>query len=177
MVESLKFAITGHTKGLGKELSRHVDYIGFSRSNGHDISTLDGRNNIVIKSNDCNIFLNCAYSGDYSQVDMLYTIFNSWKDKESLIVNIGSETTSGIKNHIWPYSSHKAALDKASEQLSFLNTNCRVTNFKFGYINSTRVIETINPSKYICIEDAAAFILNNINIAFKYRLTEILLRP
>lgn len=177
MAENLKFAITGHTKGLGKEIAKHVDHLGFSKSNGYDISTNLGRHIIVNEAADCDVFINCAYCGDYSQVNMLYDIFNSWHDKNKLIINIGSETTSGIKNHIWPYSAQKAALDKASEQLSFLNRPCRVTNFKFGYINSERVIKHINPEKYINIEDATKFILDSIDVSFKYRLTEILLRP
>lgn len=177
MVENLNFAITGHTKGLGLELSKYVKHKGFSRSNNFDISTKNGRERIINEIANCNVFVNCAYCGDFSQVDMLYDVFHEWQNKDSLIINIGSETTSGIKNRIWPYSSHKAALDKASEQLSFLNTKCRVTNFKFGYINSQRVVETINPYEYISIQDAAKFILNNIEIAFQYRLTEILLRP
>ena len=174
-----KFAITGHTKGLGKALANKIvtPVLGFSRSSGHDISTEDGRLDIVAQSADCNVFINCAYCGDLSQVDMLYSIYNSWKDRDSLIINIGSETTSGIKKHIWPYAAHKASLDKASEQLSFLNNKCKVVNFKFGYINSDRVIRDINPNEYIDINDASNYILDNIEFAFKYRLTEILLRP
>ena len=177
MVENLKFAITGHTRGLGRQLSRHVNHIGFSRSNGYDISTKFGRKQIVKDSIDCDVFINCAYCGDYSQVDMLYDLFDTWKNKKSLIINVGSETTSGIKKNVWPYSAHKAALDKASEQLSYQNKECRVTNFRFGYINSERVLSDINPQTFIKIENAADYILNNIPIAFNYRLTEILLRP
>lgn len=177
MAEDLKFAITGHTKGLGKEIANRVLHVGFSRTNGFDISTASGRQKIIEHLDDCNVFINCAYCGDFSQVNMLYDVFNKWMDKDSVIINIGSETTSGIKKHIWPYSSHKAALDKASEQLSFLNKKCRVVNFRFGYINSERVVKTINPSEFIKIEDAAKFIIDSVNVAFKYRLTEILLRP
>jgi hypothetical protein len=176
-VENLKYAITGHTKGLGQKISQSVDYIGFSRSNGYDISTKTGRNKIIKDSEDCDVFINCAYCGDFSQVDMLYDLFNYWQDKKSLIINIGSETTCGVKKKIWPYSVHKVALDKASEQLSYQNKECRVVNFKFGYINSERVLKNINPEIFIEIEDAANYILDNVSIAFNYRLTEILLRP
>ena len=34
----MKISITGHTKGLGKELTtRFDDVVGFSKSNGYDI--------------------------------------------------------------------------------------------------------------------------------------------
>lgn len=176
MVEH-NFAITGHSKGLGKAISQQTRHVGFSRSNGYDISTKTGRSKIINASTNCNIFVNCAYCGDYSQVEMLYDIYNSWQNMPKLIINIGSETTSGIKNHVWPYSAHKAALDKASEQLSFQNNPCKVVNFKFGYINSERVIRDYNPSEYIDINFAANYILENVSAAFKYRLTEVLIRP
>lgn len=172
-----KFAITGHTKGLGKAIAQKTNHIGFSKSNGFDISSKLGREKIINVSMNCDIFVNCAYCGDYSQVEMLYSIYNAWQSKPSLIINIGSETTSGIKKHVWPYSAHKAALDKASEQLSFQNEECRVVNFKFGYINSERVMRDYDPNEYIDIDYAANYILDNIDVAFKYRLTEVLLRP
>ena len=46
----MKVAITGHTKGLGKELyNRFDDVLGFSSSNGYDISNNYERSNIILQ--------------------------------------------------------------------------------------------------------------------------------
>ena len=46
----MKIAITGHTKGIGKAIADlYPNVIGFSRSNGYDISKLDTIENIIIK--------------------------------------------------------------------------------------------------------------------------------
>lgn len=173
------FAITGHTKGLGLALTKEIlqPLKGFSRSNGYDIRIKEDRERIIQESANCSIFINCAYCGDDSQTTLLYELYNEWKDESKLIINIGSETTSGIKSYAWPYSAHKASLNTASEQLSFLNNNCKVVNFKFGYIGVERVIKTYNPKEYILPKDAAKFILTNIELVKQYRLTELLLRP
>lgn len=173
------FAITGHTRGIGNALATLVspEYKGFSRSNGYDIRIKDSRTKIIEESSDCDIFVNCAYCGDDSQTTLLYELFDKWKNSCKIIVNIGSETTEGIKSKPWPYTAHKASLDKASQQLSHLNMPCKVINIRFGYVGTERVMKDYNPKQYILPEDAAGFILNQLEISKKYRLTESLLRP
>ena len=60
----MKFAITGHTSGIGKaiaELCRTKGYqwIGFSRGTGYDIS--EDCDKIVNESSDCDVFINNAH--------------------------------------------------------------------------------------------------------------------
>ncbi len=171
-----KYAITGHTDGIGQCLFSKIHSTGFSRTNGYDISTKDGRQRIINESANCNIFVNNACS-NFHQVDMLYEIFDSWKDSNKIIINIGSNTTDGIKSYVHPYAAHKAALHKASEQLSNMKTVCKVTNIKFGWIGTERVIEKFNPSKYILVNDAAEFIISQVEWLKKYRMTESTLMP
>ena len=173
------FSITGHTRGLGKALCDKIPtpVLGFSRSNGYDIRLQVDRSRIIDEVSNCDIFINCAYCGDDSQTTLLYELYSSWKNKDKLIINIGSETTSGIKKKEWMYTAHKSSLHKASEQLSYLNNPCKVVNFKFGYIGVERVLKTYNPKEYILPEHAAQFILDNINAVKQHRLTELLLRP
>ena len=56
-------AITGHTKGIGKaisdKLSLSYNIIGFSRSNGFDISIDQGK--IIKESQGADIFINNAF--------------------------------------------------------------------------------------------------------------------
>ena len=59
--------------------------------NGYDINNRDSRTKIVHAVNDCNIFINNAHEG-FGQVELLNDIFTAWKDKDSLIINIGVDT-------------------------------------------------------------------------------------
>lgn len=163
-------AITGHTSGLGKSIFDKTNSIGFSRSNGYDINQPQP---IVEAAKNFDVFINNAYSG-FAQVGMLYNIYESWKNQDKLIVNISSNSSDGIKNKIHPYAIHKAALDKASEQLSNLGNRCRVVNIKPGWIDTPRV-STINEKKIDTIQ-LSDFIINNI-IYGKLNLTTVTILP
>lgn len=170
----MKYAITGHTHGIGLALSRKVDFIGFSRSNGYDISTQQGLDNIIKDSQDCDVFVNNAYSENY-QTDLLYRLFNVWSHKKKTIINIGSNTTDGIKTYPHIYSAHKASLEKSSEQLANLGTPCRVCLIKFGWVGTKRVLNSFKLDSYINVDDAAQYIIDCAN--FKYRLSTITILP
>lgn len=174
----MKYAVTGHTQGIGKRLFERLspNVIGFSKSTGHDITVKENRNSIIANAFDSNVFINNAYS-DFGQVDLLYELYDSWKNLNKIIVNIGSETTCGIKKHSHIYTAHKIALDKASEQLSHLNTYCKVINIRFGWVGTERIILNCNPDSYIEVDDAATYIIEQINWSTKYKVTECLLRP
>lgn len=176
----MKFAITGHTRGLGYALSQKPQvinhFIGFARTNGYDIAQTQDRSRIVEAISDCDVFINNAHAG-HSQTDLLYDVYKSWENKNKLIINIGSSTTSGIKDHVWPYSSQKASLEKASEQLSFLPNPCQVMLIKFGWVGSERVLSQFNPKSYITLSDAADFILDQIKWNQKYQVVSTLLMP
>lgn len=175
----MKYAITGHTRGLGaaivKQLAYGNSYVGFSRSNGYDISNADDRIRIVNEITDCHVFINNAHNG-YAQTDMLYDIWNKWQDTNKLIINIGSNTTDGIKSHAHKYTAEKIALEKASDQLANQN-KCKVTLFKFGWIGSERVLTNYAPDSYITVNDAAKYIIQTINLTHNYRLVSTTLLP
>lgn len=139
-------AITGHTSGLGKELFNYFldsDPIGFSRSNGYDINDPA---NIIQHLYESSIFINNAYDG-FAQVDMLYSIYDIWKnDSSKTIISISSNSSDGIKTKEHPYAIHKAALDKASQQLAYnKNTKCKIINIKPGWIDIDRVNHITEP--------------------------------
>jgi hypothetical protein len=80
----MKIAITGHTSGIGKGMYDHFlnqnhEVFGLSRSNGFDISK--NTKEIVEISEECDLFINNAYSGD-SQLKLLMLL----KDKVNNIV-------------------------------------------------------------------------------------------
>lgn len=121
MLELKKISITGHTAGIGRGLYEHFknksneyEIIGLSRSNGFDITkNIDEVIESVLPT-DC--FVSNAFAG-FSNVELLYRVFEKWKDSHKLIINISSDSGDGIKNFIHPYAIVKSATDKACEQL------------------------------------------------------------
>jgi len=107
-----KFYITGTRRGLGKALSEKY--------------------NCIDKLEDCDIFINCKHDG-FSQVRLLYHAANLNKR----IINIGSNSSDGIKRRPHPYAIEKFALDKANEQLFYSGINTTIV--RFGYFDSPRV--------------------------------------
>ena len=133
-------AITGHSDGIGKALFEKYapNAIGFSRSNGYDISDRDSLDKILAAAVDCDVFVNNAHC-DYAQVELLYAFSKARENTNKFIVNISSNSSDGIKQMPHPYAVQKSALDKASEQLSRHGNACRILNLRPGYIDTNRV--------------------------------------
>ena len=134
----MKFAITGHTSGIGKAVAElcHVNgypWIGFSRGTGYDIA--EDYDKIVNESSDCDVFINNAYH-EYAQVDLLYRIWAKWSDQRKQIVCISSVAADIRYDGVMPYSVHKAALDHACEQLQNTVSECAVINIKPDYVDT-----------------------------------------
>lgn len=104
----MKIIITGHTRGLGKSLADEFkkhghEVIGFSKSNGKDISLEDVRNEVIDHLKDCDVFINNAYD-PIGQTLLLEKSINLWDSKNKFIINIGSKcTTSFFKEIKNPY--------------------------------------------------------------------------
>lgn len=142
-------AITGHTSGIGQALRQHMvtqghAVVGFSRSTGHDISSQQARQSIIDACQGVDLFINNACSG-FAQVELLYGLHSRFSSARMLIVNIGSNSPDGIKPRPWPYSVHKAALDKATEQLAYQKSTCRVSNLRLGYVDVPRIAGVTDP--------------------------------
>jgi NAD(P)-dependent dehydrogenase (short-subunit alcohol dehydrogenase family) len=178
ILQSINYAVTGHTAGLGQALYQKFtpNCAGFSKSNGFDITSKDSRQSIITACAHADIFINNAYDNN-GQVLMLYDLFETWKNQDKLIVNIGSNSSCGIKSYPHIYAVNKYALDKASEQLSNLNAPCKVVNIRFGWIGTTRVLIDHKPAEYISIDDAVTYISEQVRWAKKYRVTECIIRP
>jgi NADP-dependent 3-hydroxy acid dehydrogenase YdfG len=82
------------------------------------------------------VFINNAYNYDFSQVELLYKLYDKFKNKKCTIISIGSVSGDGDRNRLFPYAIHKSALEKASTQLSLLNTECKICLIKPGRINT-----------------------------------------
>lgn len=144
----MKVAITGHTRGLGRELSMLFDnVVGLSRSNGFDIKNTKS---IIDVAKDCDIFINNAYD-DYAQIDLLYEMYNEWKDSTGkTIVTIGSLASNAAEWRLKPckYSTIKKALDTTTYQLvNSHHRKCKLMIFKPGYLGDTAIPYTYAAQK------------------------------
>jgi NAD(P)-dependent dehydrogenase (short-subunit alcohol dehydrogenase family) len=154
--------ITGHSEGIGKIIHEHYPgSIGFCRANGVDIATECGRKMIIDNLSRVDIFVNNAFAhvnttvatDMFAQTELLYQAFTEWRGQHKLIINIGSNTTDGIKKSLWPYSAAKASLDNASEQLCYLKDPCFVTNLRLGYVATRRIKEYAPDEDHMPLEE------------------------
>ena len=110
--DNTQFYITGARRGLGK-------YLAWKYGN---VNSLEH----------CDVFINCKHEG-YEQVELLYKA----AELNKRIINIGSNSSDGIKSKVHQYAVEKAALEKANEQLFYQGV--QTTIVKFGYFDSPRV--------------------------------------
>jgi NADP-dependent 3-hydroxy acid dehydrogenase YdfG len=138
-----EIAITGHTLGLGKAIFEHfrersIPIEGFSRSNGFDLSDSHGQSKLFNHLLNKSIFINNVHAG-WSQVDLLYKVFELWKNQEKTIINIGSLSSDGNKDFSHRYAVEKSALEKAVAQLNNIkDIRCKITIIKPGWIKNER---------------------------------------
>lgn len=143
--------ITGHTSGVGEIIHNGLPgSIGLSRSNGFDITKDEQVESLLDKIEDADVFINNAFSVMdmedlenpkymFCQTELLYKVYKRLKNKKTLIINIGSNTTHGVRNKIWPYSAAKASLEKACEQLCYDDGLCDVSLLTLGFVETDRI--------------------------------------
>lgn len=124
----MKIAITGHSKGIGKalfeELTKRGNHVvGYSRTNGFDISISSVRDHIVAESIETDVFINNAYSSP-GQYELLESLTNVWSEQNKLIVNIGSKL---IYSNVVPEYAQSYFEDKKRQQEFIRNRLLRST--------------------------------------------------
>lgn len=138
-----KVAVTGHTKGIGKEIfdyfkSKEYECIGFSRKNGYNIGLENDRKRIITESKDCDIFVNnaCVYKDD-SQLSLLTEMYNEWSGESKIIINISSKA-GDYGDGKYPFHNPVYS-DLKSRQDLFANTHNdlpRIINLKPGRLDT-----------------------------------------
>ena len=133
----MKVAITGHTKGLGKELyNRFDDVKGFSSSNDYDVSDNYERAKIIFEIDKFDLFINNAHPM-FDQTRLLMEVFDRWKYEDKTIVNIISRAKYDNISKGFMYSASKASLSHLSHNLRF-NTDkkCKIIDVNPGLLES-----------------------------------------
>ena len=143
----MKIVITGHTSGLGKALHNFLveqghTVVGLSRSEGFDLD----KNLDMFLLDGWDVYINNAYCG-FKQVELLYALFENNQNRNCQIINIGSVSADGNKDQVNEYAVHKAALDKACNQLQLIDTDCKVAQVKLGRMDTPLVAHRTNVPK------------------------------
>lgn len=138
----MRIAITGTTSGLGAACKRRFAEHEIREYNRpeYDLQRTVG----AMVRRDWDVFINNAYS-DWAQVDLLYKLFELNKDRQCMIINIGSVCADKLYDHAYPYSVHKKALDLACLQLQQIDSRCRVINLKLGRMDTPMVAHRTGP--------------------------------
>ena len=148
----IKIALTGHTKGLGAEITKRFEkeheIIGFSRTNGYDIKNPFDRKKILKASIDADVFINLVHNY-YHQTDHLLEFFKAWEEKDKLIINISSIV---VNEDNWgqdrldyiEYKNQKKACESMAHYLTKRNGKVKIKNYKISEINFTEDTKNLN---------------------------------
>lgn len=163
----MKYAITGHTQGIGKCIFERLqpDIIGFSLSNDYDIADRHSRRKIVNDVNNCDVFINNAAAG-FGQTLLLVDLYDAWKDTTKIIINVGSRIADdgfvlpNDRDELLQYQSEKRSLKTLSEELRLRATTLQVKYVSFAYVGTEKILAKYpDIANYISVDDAADIIL------------------
>ena len=151
--------VTGHSRGIGQALYSAFGDRGYSRSNGYDLTTEEGREKMYADIPMCSVFINNAFMYEdpldpkhmWAQTEILYGVYKRM-NSDQLIINISSNTVDENPRKVWPYQAAKAGLDKAIYQLQYIPNGPMVSSIKFGYVGTKRILDEVSPEKYVRLE-------------------------
>ena len=142
----MKYAITGHSSNIGKTIydrltGQDFECLGFSRSNGYDISNPEDRRKIIAQSADYNVFINDVLS-IFSQSELLMEYFLNNRTLPKVIINVGSviaedsmNLSYGDDDYFYINMMYKVALKNLCKRLNdHCNTNSSVSKIRIEYV-------------------------------------------
>jgi len=142
----MKYAITGHTQGVGKRAFERLspDARGFSKSTGYDITIREHRQRIIHESSDCDIFINNATDG-FGQTYLLIDLARAWQNQpDKKIINVGSRISEILlpENmlHLAEYQAEKISVKTMSLRLSPL-VKCKIEYRWFAYVGTEKILK------------------------------------
>jgi hypothetical protein len=162
----MKYAITGHTAGIGRKLYERLfpNAIGFSLSTGYDITNPVDRHRIIEESKDCDVFINNA-TAEFAQTLLFLELFTEWKDQDKTIINVGSRIAEikvlpRDRQDLLKYQAEKLILKEMNNRVY---GRCKVKYKWFGYVGTEKILKKyphFTPTDYITEDQAADIILS-----------------
>ena len=164
---SIKNYITGTTRGLGKALLHRAEKIHlfeeFESLNRPEYELNNLNIDKFVKTNFNFYIINAHY--EWSQVELLYKLFEANRDRECHIVVIGSVSADGDRKEVNKYAIQKKALDAAVTQLQLVKSDCLITQIKLGRMD-TDLVKHIKAPK-MDVNDVAKKIFGVIEMCSK----------
>jgi len=120
-VREKKILVSGNPKyGLAEALSSVLAADFVSRSNGYDLSTIEGQERLVQLSHGYDAFVNLASLSEFAQVNLLQKVWTNWQNHKRAghILSIGSTLDRWLSSGDRIYAVEKAALQRLSNQLA-----------------------------------------------------------
>jgi len=157
----MKIALSGHTRGLGKFIYESIHCTGYSRSNGFDITETDL---FVQQIKDFDVFINNTYHPIYQQ-KLFETLFDTWKYKEKIIINIINLST--ILEEPFDenneYFKSKKLFKESIQNILITNRNkkVKVVNLFLGTLEENKNYNRKNKLKYNDVINTLNFILES----------------
>ena len=165
----MKYAITGHTYGIGEGLYKRLspNAIGFSKSTGYDITKKEIRKKIIEEVHDCDVFINNAPAG-FGQSELCLELWQAWKHTNKTIINVGSRIAEGDIVYQYPgvmieYGMHKKTLKTLTEDLQKIDAPINVVYRWFAYVGTPTILSKypdFTTDDYITIDEAVDIILS-----------------
>jgi hypothetical protein len=168
-----KFALTGHTSGIGHRLFEILgeDVIGFSKSSGFNVNVPADRKKIIELSKHCDVFINNACPLGFGQTALFIELINEWKDDATkTIINVGSDIANTDiildRNRFFNlhYQAQKISLKEMSLRLPSV-VKCTILYKTFGYVGTERIKSLLSDkfpnAPYISVDDACDIILSD----------------
>ena len=141
----MKIAITGHTAGIGKALTRVLsqrghEILGLSKRDGHNIRVIP---KIAARIEPCDMFINNAQAG-YAQTELLYAVWESWQGQPNKHIwcigtmmaqcPVDPPVPGQTELNMSAYRNQKIALEQAINQLRWKNEWPSITLIRPGAV-------------------------------------------
>lgn len=135
-------SITGHSKGIGKSLASVFsnngwEVLGFSRSNGYDISKDEDRKKIINESLNADLFINNAYDSN-GQYMVLEEILTSWANTKKSVINISSIV---IKDYFTYKNLIKLDTEFKNDLIVYYESKKRCSDMIKDYRGSVKILD------------------------------------
>ncbi len=157
----MKYAITGHTDGIGKTIYNRLlpNIIGFSRSNGYDITKAEDRKRIIEEVKDCDVFINNADDGEKGQFRLFTELHSVWKNQNKKIINVGSQISEVELQPDHPLKKYQLNKIRLKSVTQAVTGSCIVEYKWFGYVSTQKMLDKYPTANFITEDQAADIIL------------------